>query len=114
LNKNIKVIQFPGIENAYVVISGKPSDIGNGCKKQLTFFYGDADGGCEWEPDYGALTKIIPMKKDDVGAIPHWFYDYYAGPGHWSQCAVEERNLPKLFLSGNYEGMFAMMKEFAK
>jgi len=113
MNKNIKVIPFPGIPNAYVVISGVKAKTSNGCEKRMTFFYGTEAGGCEWEPECGSITKIIPLKKEDAGAIPHWFYDYYAGRGYWSQLAVERCGLPEYFLSGDYEGLFSVLKDWA-
>jgi hypothetical protein len=114
LNKNIKVIPFPGLENCYVVISGvKSNRTGNGCEKRMTFFYGDEEGGAEWEPDYGPITRITPCSKDAEKAEPHFFYDYFTGNGNWSQLAVEREGLAEMFLAGDYAGMFSVLKRWA-
>ena len=49
MKKNIKIIPFPEIENAYIVISGNKSDRGNGCKHNLTFLYATNKIACEWK-----------------------------------------------------------------
>ena len=114
-NKNIVCIPFPDIPNAYVVISGhEDKEKGaNGCKKCMSFFYDGGEIGAEWEPDYGPITKIIKLKEGDEGAIPHWFYDYYAGQGHWSQLAVEETGIASYFIRGYYQDVFRVLKEWA-
>ena len=113
MNKNIRCIPFPGIENAYVVISGHKADTGNGVKKCMFFFYDNGNIGAEWEPDNGPITVIFKCSKDDENAQPHWFYDYYSGNGNWSQLAVNEEGLPDVFLIGDYEYLFAVLKKWA-
>jgi len=112
MNRNVKAIPFPDIENAYVVISGVKSDKGNYCEKRMSFFYAGDNSGSEWEPDYGPITRITPCGKNDGSAKEHWFYDYYTGNGDWTQCAVDEENLPKKFLAGNYKGLFDVLKKW--
>lgn len=113
LNKNIKVIPFPGIENAYVVISGVKSERGNGCEKRMTFFYGTDRSGADWEPDYGAITYYEPCSGDVPGAVAHWFWEYCTGSGNWSQLAVDEEGLAGMFLEGDYVGLFGVLRKWA-
>ena len=114
INNNIKCVPFPGIENAYVVISGYKSDAGNGVKKCMSFFYNNGNVGAEWEPDYGPITIIYKCEKDNGDAQKHWFYDYYTGNGNWSQLAVEGEGLPSAFLDGDYKYIFEVLKEWGK
>lgn len=113
MNESIKCIPFPGIEGAYVVISAGKSDKGNNVSKRMSFFFDNGNVGAEWEPDYGPITVIYKRDKDDEDAKPHWFYEYYAGQGHWSQCAVEKEGLPEYFLAGDYNMLFAALKDWA-
>ena len=55
----------------------------------------------------------MSINKNIKGAIPHWFYKYYAGQGHWSQLAVKESGINKAFLEGDYNHIFSILKEWA-
>jgi hypothetical protein len=117
MKKSIKIIPFDDIENAYIVIScGKVDDCG--AVTNVSFFYGDDDGGAEWAPQYGPITVITPCEKDykteDEEAQEHWFYDYITGYGRWSQLAVDEERLCEKFKDGDYEGVFRVLKEWSK
>ena len=115
LNKNIKCIPFPEIDNAYVVISGHDYEKnGNGVRKCMSFFYDNGDVGAEWEPDNGPITVIYKCEKDHKDAKKHWFYDYSTGTGNWSQLAVEEEGLPSAFLDGDYEYIFNVLKDWGE
>lgn len=121
LPKSIKVIPFPNIPDAYIVISGHLSpDKGskpNGIDAKMSFFYGTETGGAEWEPNYGPITKIIPCESsyesDYEEAQKHWFYPYITGYGNWSQLAVDKENLANYFAEGNYSAIFNVLKEYA-
>lgn len=117
-NKSIKVIPFPEIENAYIVISCFPDkDHGNGIKSNMSFFYGTEKSGAEWEPNHGPITKITPYYKDYAGgygsAIEHWFYDYCTGYGDWSQLAVDQEGLSDYFREGNYPAIFRILERWS-
>lgn len=113
INKNIKCIPFPGIENAYVVISGCKSNTSeNGIEKHMSFFFDGGDIGAEWEPDNGPITKIHKTDRDTMDAEPHWFYNYSLGNGDWAQMAVKEEGLPGAFLRGDYEFLFLILKKW--
>ena len=114
MNKNVKCIPFPGIENAYVVISGHKSEkSGNGVSGCMSFFYDNGKIGAEWEPDNGPIRVLYSCDKDHEEAMEHWFYDYCTGYGNWSQLAVEEEGLPKAFLSGDYEHIFNVLRSWS-
>lgn len=114
MNKGIKCIPFPGIKNAYIVISGHKSNEGNGCKKCMSFFYDNGIVSSEWEPNYGPITVIYECDKNHPKAQKHWWYDYCTGYGHWTQCAVNELQLPEAFIEGDYEYIFNVLKDYAK
>lgn len=113
-NKSIKVIPFPDIEKAYVVISSRPTrdpNNGNGVEKCLSFLVDGGNGvAVEWEPEYGPITVLRECEKADEGAIPHWFFPFYKGQGNWSQLGVHRSSLPEYFIEGDYVAMFDAMK----
>ena len=114
INRSIRCIPFDGIENAYVVISAGKKDGGNGVQKGMSFFFDNGGWvGAEWEPDYGPITVLYKVKEDHEKATHHWFYGFTTGQGNWSQCAVEEEGLPQAFLSGDYELLFAILKNWS-
>ena len=108
----IKVIPFPEIENAYIVISGRPRTESNLVEPIMSFFYVEDDVGVEWEPRNGPITIIYKCDKDHPEAQPHWYFDYYTGPGHWSQLAVNEEMLGEKFCRGQYELIFNTLKRW--
>ena len=113
-SKRVAVVSFQDIKNAYIIISCHRADTGNGIQKNMSFFYGDSEKGTEWEPDNGPITRITKCDKGDEGAKEHWFYDYYTGQGDWSQLAVEDEDLPGLFLGGHFEDIFAVLKTWSE
>ena len=113
MNKGIKCVPFPGIENAYVVISGHPANSSNGVKKCMSFFYGGPEIGAEWEPDHGPITVIYSCTKDNEWAQEHYFYDYCDGYGSGSQLAVDDEGLAKMFIDGDYNGIFKVLERWA-
>jgi len=107
LNPSIKIIPFPEIENAYIVISAKISDKPNGVEKNMSFFIDCGNGkAVEWEPNYGPITVLHKCDKNDPQAQPHWYFDYCTGYRNWSQLAVKEERLPEDFLYGDYKCLF--------
>ena len=112
MNNSVKCIPFPDIKNAYVVISAGESTKPNNVEKCMSFFYVEGDIGVEWEPDYGPITVIYKCLEDDPNAQMHWFFDYCTGYGNWSQLAVLEQGLDVAFLSGNYEMLFGILKDW--
>ena len=113
LRSNIKIIPFA--ENCYIVISGEKIEASgtNGCQPCISFFYGSKTGGCEWEPKYGPITKVKPCEENDPLSSPHFFYPFFK-TGFWNQSAVDTEKLPQLFLEGNYEGIFAVLKKWSE
>ena len=112
MNKSIQIIPFPNIPDAYVVISATRTNEGNGCSTDMSFFYGTAKGGCEWEPNFGPFTLITPVKGEHPKAEPHWFYKYCAGNGDWAQTMVDKSQIVSYFLMGDYERVFEILKRF--
>jgi len=112
MNKRVKTIPFPEIENAYIVISGNQADTTNQVRSNMSFFYVKDGIGVEWEPNYGPITTIYSCNKDHPEAQKHWYFDYFTGMGHWGQLAVNENRLGERFYSGDYEGIFLVLKDW--
>lgn len=115
-NKSLKVIPFPDIEKAYIVISSRPTedpDHGNGVEKCMSFLFDGGNGvAVEWEPNYGPITIIRECNETDEGAVPHWFFPFYKGQSDWTQLGVHRSMLPEYFIEGNYTSMFNAMKSW--
>ena len=114
MRPSVKVIPFPEIENAYIVISGRESDTPNGVNKNMTFFYHNENVSVEWEPKNGPITTIYACSKHHPDAEEHWFYPYCTGYGNWSQLAVLTEGLPEAFITGNYKQLFEILKNWSE
>jgi hypothetical protein len=115
MKKSIKIIPFPDIENAFIVISGhKDVKTVNGVRFCMSFVYGTDKGGAEWEPEFGPITKLIPCDEKDEEAQPHWFYPFYKGQGHWSQLKVDDEMLVDYFDRGDYKSIFNVLKKWSE
>jgi hypothetical protein len=115
MKKRIKCIPFPGITNAYIVISGShKKDSCNEVSSNMSFLYHNDKIAVEWEPNYGPITVLYECDKDHEEAQKHFFFDYCTGYGHWSQLAVQEERLGEKFYTGNYEGLFEVLKRWSE
>ena len=112
MKESMKVIPFPKIENAYIVISGWKNNKLNKVKSEMSFLYADKTIGVEWEPNYGPITVLYQCGEKHPEAEEHWFFGYITGQQHWSQLAVNENNLGELFYTGQYEKLFNILKEW--
>ena len=113
MNPRVKVIPFPEIENAYIVISGNKSEEAcNKVRSNISFFYVHDNIGVEWEPNYGPITVLYGCKETDKDAQKHWYFDYFTGQCHWSQLAVNRERLGEKFYLGNYEGIFNVLRQW--
>lgn len=111
MNTNIKIIKFPKLKNCYIVISGiEDSSASNGVHCVFSFFYKGKTCGAEWEPRHGPISVVTKCKKSTLYAKKHYFYPYCTSD--WSQLAVKEKGLPEFFLSGQYEQIFKVLKEW--
>jgi hypothetical protein len=114
VNPSIKIIPFPDVENAFIVISaGKTNDDHFKVRKNISLVYATEKGGAEWEPDFGPITILTPCDKNHESAKSHWLYPFFTGNGNWSQCAVERERLPSAFLEGDYNYIFSVLKRWA-
>lgn len=114
MKENIKILPFPNIENAYLVISfSKIKEPHPHTETCISFLYDNSNGvAAEWEPKYGPITVMYKCEKEHPDATPYWFWDYCTGFGNWSQLAVEEKGLPEALYSGDYEYIFNVLKEW--
>jgi len=116
MNKSVRCIPFPEIPNAYIVISGRKKEGPNGVESAMSFFYGNVNGnvGAEWEPNYGPITVIYRCEKGHEQAQEHWFFPFCTGYSDWSQLAVNDKRLGEKFYSGDYVGIFNVLKSWAE
>ncbi len=138
--KRVAVLPFPGIENAFVCVSGREkapprrhgekwheSHIEETCKDQwpnefrtephMTFAYVHDNCCAEWDGEHGPVQLWFRCEKDYEKdwdkAREHWIFDYAYGSGHWSQLAVDRDGLPQAFNRGDYAHIFAVLKRWA-
>ena len=73
----------------------------------------------EWEVTYGAITIIEkcnedyqPSKDSYETVSPHWYLGWCKGFGGWSQCAVDERELPKALVNGDFQHIKEVLEDY--
>lgn len=142
--KRVAVIPFPGIDGAYICLSGKQrpqtlvGDRFYGKPEHAEFIqkFGDRDFrtepcvtllaqvgtvAAEWDGAHGPIQLCFQVPKDfkapedSWGGEPaeHWFFDWAIWRGHWSQMAVDENRLPQMFNSGDFAGIFSVLRYWA-
>jgi hypothetical protein len=80
----------------------------------MSFLYDAGKVAAEWEPQYGPIQIWRKCDKDSDGAQEHYFYDFQnSAPGSWSQLAVSNMELPQAFVSGDYDYIFNVLKDWA-
>jgi hypothetical protein len=137
----VAALPFPGIENAWVFISGKRKqptpleskhwhwrqpdggldypDRDMESRSFLSFAYIDDEYGiaAEWDGDCGPIQMYFREKPDptsDEKPRDHWVWDEAYGAGHWSQLAVGRAGFPQAFLSGGYDRIFAELRHWVQ
>jgi len=115
MRKSIKLLPFPEIPRAMVVISTEQVDekVAPNCNIPIFSFLVQvsADAAVEWEPKYGAITLILRCSEQEENAMPHWYFPFHVA-GLWSQLTVNELELGKLFANGEYQLLFDAMQQW--
>ncbi|WP_431861474.1 hypothetical protein [Azospirillum sp.] len=128
LIKRVAVLPFPGIDGALVCVSGKKRpvkpefDVGRIEAEPFmtfTFVRGEAPHrvAAEWEPKHGPIQIWYERQEGDHenDCMPHWLWPFGSkGNLRWSQCAVDENDLPERFIEGDYEGIFHVLAIWAE
>ena len=120
--KRVAKLSFPGIDNAYILVSGREKKHeGWMCTGEtwanptVSFLYDAGDICAEWEPEFGPIQLWYRCDKDAEGAREHYYYDYENGPlGSWAQTAVYELQLPQAFIKGDFAYIFMVLKDWAE
>jgi len=116
----VACLPFPGIDGAFLCLSGGKKEDGKS-EGRITFIY-DAGPTCaEWDGKYGPIQiwwkRLEGWTNGDKEypelAEKHWFYEFSSGRGHWSQCAVDDEGLAEKFTSGDYVGIFNVLRVWA-
>ena len=107
-----KVIPFPGIENAYIIISARMHATEPGwCVAVMSFVYIKGDIAVEWEPNYGPIQCFTKATAEE--GRRHYIFDYVTEGADWSQIAVYSNKLPQAFVEGDYNYIFAVLARWA-
>jgi len=131
----VMVLPVPGIENAYVCISGREREnrvfgekwYNKHQNKQkspfhetfstpcITFLY-DAGNCCaEWDGEYGPVNLTFRVNEIHEDARQHWFYPFAIfEQDHWSQMAVTNEQFKDAFLDGDFEHIFSVLRRWAE
>jgi len=110
INPSIKIIPFPAIDNAYIVVFAVRSE--RGLRSNMSFLFIARNLAVEWEPEYGPITLLYPTSINDEEGKPHWLYENCKTD--WSQLAVERSSLRESFLMGDYEYIFNVLKDWSE
>ena len=101
---------WPGAEGCFLVLSCRKTE--KNCNKvqpAVSFLYISGDVAAEWEPTNGPIQ--IWYRGDDE---EHYSFPRIRTPGlDLSQLAVEREGLPQMANSGNYEGVFCVLRTWA-
>lgn len=138
LMEHVAVLPWPGIDGAYLCLSGAKrrapekmgprwpkhddvprfmDEVAREAQARITFLF-DAGNCCaEWDGEFGPIQIWHRVAKDskhgDHEVREHWFYDHAIGNGIWSQMAVDQHDLPRSFISGNFAHIFSVLKSWA-
>ena len=133
--KRVAVLPWPGIDGAYLCLSGRQRsqhdeayyqshrelypEVWRGHSVQvdpnLTFTVQVGDAIAEWEPSHGPIQLWFRRDREDGDRNwrQHWFFDFAYGDMCWSQLAVDDNGLPQAFIDGDYDRIFAVLRRWA-
>ena len=102
--------------NCYVLVSGTNKEgHGVGVRPYVSLLYEQNDIAIEWGIEYGPIQRLEKCGADHPEAREHYFYDYVINKFRsWTQCDVDDNNLPEAFLLGNWDYIFKVLKRFAE
>lgn len=117
-NDTVKIIPFPYIENAYVIISFHKNDridFDISIDTVITFLYDAGNVAAEWEPKYGPIQIWVKAEEETDKTKKHYFYPFVEDIwGNWSQLAVETEQLKEYLIEGNYKYIFYVLKKWTE
>ena len=116
--KQKRVIKAKYKDNCYVLVSGFKE------KEQIdsylmidylvSFLYDDGNVAAEWEMRHGPIQIWYKWSENDEGADEHYYYEFHNTPNaSWSQLAVDNSRLKENFLSGDFDYIFNVLKDWA-
>lgn len=117
--KRVMVLPFEEIEGAFVCVSfknGKNSFGEQQAEPHMTLVYVNGKVAAEWEPQYGPIQLWYERDSEqpETDAMTHWLWPYGSKPNlRFSQLAVDQHFLPESLVRGDYEHVFAVLKEWA-
>lgn len=110
--RRVAVLPFPGIEGAFVCLSGRKKEAG--ASPSVSFVYVNDNVLTEWEPEHGPLQITYKREGGEPDAMAHWIWPFASKPGlNWSHLAVDNNELPSAFAKGDYAYIFFVLKDWA-
>ena len=106
------VVKFPwpGIAGCFLLLSCHKTDKnGNGVQPVVSFLCILGDVAAEWEPTNGPIQLWFRGDDEEHYSFPR----IRARGGDWSQLSVENEGLPRMANSGDYEGVFRVLRSWA-
>ena len=118
LKRRVKLIPWPGRDNCFLVLSACwVRD--NFSQPNITFTVVARDRSCavEWDGHYGPIQRVYPAdspgpQPNGETALPGWIFDNEIRGLHWSQCAVQDHDLPRAFVNGDYDYIFNVLESW--
>ena len=117
--KRVIVLPFGDIEGAFVCVSFRRGQNSLGdpqAEPLITLAYLNGRVAAEWEPQHGPIQLWYQRDSDqpENDAMQHWLWPYGSKGGiRWSQLAVDRANMPEALMSGDFERVFAVLKDWA-
>jgi hypothetical protein len=110
---NVVRLPWPGAEGCFLLLSCRETDKnGNGVLPAVSFLRVVGDVAAEWEPTNGSISVFYRGNAKNGEA--HYAFPWVRTPGlDWSQLSVEREGLPGLANSGNYAGVFGVLRQWA-
>jgi len=103
-------LPWPEAEGCFLVLSCHKTDKNcNHVRPAVSFLCIVGDVAAEWEPTNGPIQIWYRGNYEDHYAFPQ----IRRGGGDWSQLSVEKEGLPHLANSGNYAGIFEVLRKWA-
>lgn len=117
--KQSKVIKAEYKPNCWILVSAKKAkeqyDRGLKVDYIFSFLYDAGKVAAEWEPRYGPIQIWTKCDEGAENAKEHYFYDWEnTSPASWSQMSVEREQLPEMFLAGNWDAIFDVLKSWTR
>lgn len=110
--KHVNLSKFNRMDNSYIAISANWRDDNKDvCIPNVSFIYDGGEFFSEWYPPFGDIVKWKKVGQENSNAIKHCFCDF-AIKEDLSALAVDNEELPRKFVEGDYSGIFLSLSQY--